>query len=297
MALYLSEHTPMDSFWSHSTTPNHTTSFIGLKRFQAIERYLSLDSRQEKPYNKAPWFWKVEVAVVTLRRQLYEFLIPSSHIAVDESTIKFYGRKSDKVLMRHKPAKEGFIIYTCASYGGAVHDFTLFSSQTGTETDSQGISINLPTRTTRERQRGSTGATATEVHLPPIKALVYTLCYRVTFDFQPLQFICFTDNLFTDPHLTRALLTINVGICGTIRLNAPGIPPILKQIATMKRCPLANNQVIHRTVDKLVNIMVWRDGLRQHTVTFASTVYLATATELAKRKNRFVMSSPHRSGY
>jgi hypothetical protein len=125
MGLELKERTPMGSFWSH----NHlTATYISRDRFTNIERYLSLESREQMSYNHTPWFWKIEAAITLFRRQLYQFLIPASYLVVDESTIQFFWRKQDKVVMPHKPDKEGFLLYSCASHGGAVYDFSLYSS-------------------------------------------------------------------------------------------------------------------------------------------------------------------------
>lgn len=286
--------TTMNSFWhSHA----QAARYLGQRRFAAIEHYICLESSEEAPSNSAPWFWKVATALNIFRDLLKSTFIPSSHLCVDESTVKFHGRKSDKFLLAHKPAKEGFILYSLASHGGLIHDFLVASSQHGIELNDNGITLDIATRTTRARKRGTTGTTATEIHLPPTKSAVFLLCERVTARFRDQPFICFTDNLFTDPHLARALLSINVGICGTVRGNATGIPPILKQIAATEPCLLDDDQLIHRTVDNLVNVIVWRDPLRRHTVTFATTAFSPTQTEVAPRRTRFIPTSEHRSGF
>jgi hypothetical protein len=294
MGMELSKNATIASFWSHERL---TTHLLSRDRFMAIERYLSLNSEAQDINDDTQWFWKVENAINLFRTQLCQFALPASHLTVDESTIKFFGRSSHKVLIRHKPAKEGFLIYTCCSYEGLVHNFTLFSSQASLEYHTNGITIDLPTRTTGERKKGHTGAIATQIHLPQLKAVVYTLCESVTRDCRSSQFVCFTDNLFTDPHLARALLTINIGICGTVRANAPAVPPILKAIAAETKTCLQDNQAIHRTIDNLVNIIVWRDGIRQHTVTFASTCFSPLTLSLAQRRTRYTTSIPHRSGF
>ena len=124
-------------------------------------------------------------------------LVPGSHIAVDETAIKFHGRKRDIYRMAHKPAKQGFTFYAVASPGGMLHDFLVSSSQDGIEGIPDGISIDLPTRTVRMRQRGHTGATAVSISLPPTKALVYVLMQRLTQQVRTelhLPTICFVGN-------------------------------------------------------------------------------------------------------
>jgi len=77
---------------------------------------------------------------------------------------------------------------------------------------------------------GDTGSTATEMHLPAIKGIVYTLSERVTRLYRDKSFVCLIDNLFIDIPLAKALLSIGVGICGTTRKNAPRIPSVLLAI-------------------------------------------------------------------
>lgn len=173
----------------------------------------------------------------------------------------------------HKPAKKGFVCYVLTSHGGLVHDWIMHSSQQGLEGVPEGISLDLATRTTRKRKRGTIGATADNITLPALKSIVYILCERVTAAWRRLQYICFVDNLFVDVNIARALLAINIGICGTTRKNAPGIPPILLAIQHRFSKLLPDNAVTSCIVDGLVNCMVWHDGLRKNWVSFITSVH------------------------
>ena len=249
------------------------------------------------PYNNAPWFWKVEIALNVFRSRLFSFTSPGSHFAIDESAIEFHGRMRNKFRLAHKPAGESFVLYSLASDRGILHDFMLWGSRDGLEYHKDGTTVDIPSRTTRERKKGTTGATAMEVNLPPTKGVVHTLCERVTRNLRHQHFVCFTDNLFTDPHLARALLTLNVGICGTVRGNAPGIPLELKEIAAATKSQLGLGQWIHRVVDGVVNCFVWRDPERDHVVSFATTAYTPQADEQASRRTRFTVGAPLRDGF
>jgi len=222
---------------------------------------------------QALWFWKVQNALDIIRTRFKSLLIPSSHICVDESIIKFHGQKIDALKLPHKPAKEGFLLYVLTSHGGLIHDFIVVSSQEGVEGSPEGITLSIPTKSVRKRKRGSTGMTATEIHLPATKSLVYTLCDRATVEFRQQQFICYVDNLFTDIPLARALLSINVGICGTTRKNAVGIPLVLRAIQDRFPKLLLANMVTSCILDGLINITTWHDGLRHNIVTFITTVH------------------------
>ncbi|KAG7004901.1 hypothetical protein G7Y79_00022g051220 [Physcia stellaris] len=249
------------------------------------------------PYNNAPWFWKVENALNVFRSQLYSFTRPGSHFAIDESAVEFHGRMSNKFRLSHKSAGEGFVLYALASDKDILHDFMVWGSRDDLEYHKNGITIDILSRTTRERKKGTTEATAMEVNLSSTKGAVYTLCERVTRNLRHHHFVCFIDNLFTNSHLVRALLTLNVGICGTVRGNAMGIPQELKEIAAAKKSQLDLGQWIYRVVDGLVNCFVWRDPERDHVVSFATTAYTPQADEQASRKTRFTVGMLLRDGF
>lgn len=166
----------MQDFWSRNA---RSTAALGCQRFKAIERYLCLNSQPEEAVTAnqpVQWYWKVQTALAIARTRFKLLPIPSSHIYINESTIKFHGHKLDIFKLPHKPAKEGFICYALTSNGGLIHDFIVASSQNGLEGVPEGITLEIPTKSVRKRERGSTGITATEINLPPIKSLVYILC-------------------------------------------------------------------------------------------------------------------------
>jgi transposase IS4-like protein len=254
MITTLASKSEIQDFWSGN---HRSIAVLSCQRFKAIERYICIDSQPEEPAtakSPAQWYWKVQTALDVVRTQFRLLLIPGSHICVDESIIKFYGHKTDTFKVPHKPAKEGFLLYVLASHGGLVHDFVVVSSQTGIEAVPTGITLDIPTKSLRKRKRGATGMTATEINLPAIKSTVYTLCERVTAEYRQEQFVCFVDNLFVNIPLARALLTINIGICGTTRKNALGIPLVL--LAIQHRFPelLPDNQVTTCILDDLINV-------------------------------------------
>ena len=66
---------------------------------------------------------------------------------------------------------------------------------------------------------------------------------------------------------------INVGLCGTVRLNTPGFP--LTLLAFKHRFPklLTPNQAVHVIVDGVANTMAWKDDERDNIVLMLSTVH------------------------
>jgi hypothetical protein len=289
MVKNLSFRASKQSFWDQKRPSTRSISWY---RFLAIERHLSLESMSkgqiEATTSQISWFWRVQRALDLLRYQLHHITIPGSHLVVDESAIKFHGRKQDKYRLPNKPAKEGFIFYAVTSHGGLVHDFMVSSSQDHLEgVPDHGITINTPTRTVRSRQRGAPGLIADDISLPAQKSMVYLLIQRVTTEWRinsSTSWVCYLDNLFVDVYLARALLTIGVGICGTTRKNVPGVPNEMLALVHCHQQLLPPNHTFTRIIDEFVNVTAWHDPLRNNHVLFLSTVHLPGKNKTAQRK-------------
>jgi hypothetical protein len=191
--------------------------------------------------------------------------------------------------MRHKPAGEGFCVFALCSYEGLLHDFTVSSSRDGLEGVPEGIEIDIPTRSVRKRKRGSNNDQALLIKLPPQKAVVYTLCERVTAEWRHQTFVCYIDNLFVDIPLARALLTINIGMCGTTRANTPGFPPILLAIKYKFGSQLGQNERSALIIDDIATCMICKDHNRQYIVSFISTVHSPRDTESVMRRSKAIL--------
>jgi hypothetical protein len=280
-------------FWSSGRL---SIKLLSLNRFLTIERFICLTNATEAPSEGSPWYWKVQSGLESIQQAFQTLLLPSSHICVDESSIKFHGRTREVYDLTHKPAKRGFVVYTLTSHGGLIHDFTVASRQSGIEGVKGGLTVNLATRTTRLRKQGATGATATEVHLPPIKAMVYNLCDRLRSRDRYQPFVCFLDNLFTDVPLARALISLGIGICGTTRRNTPGFPAVL--LAIKYRFPqlLPDNTISTQAVDDIVNCIIWNDHLQGNIVSFISTVHRNNAWLHTSRKCSGLHPTRHTPG-
>ena len=104
------------------------------------------------------------------------------------------------------------------------------------------MTINIFSRTIKERQKSTTDITVIKIHLSLTKEVIYILCEKVTRNLHHLQFTCFINNLFTDSHLVRALLTLNVDIYDIIQVNAFDISEELKAIAAVAKSQLKLKQ-------------------------------------------------------
>jgi hypothetical protein len=252
-ACHWSEKARWDGLWAQ----NHPViRSIGRNRFQAIERHLALYDESEVISNNQDWYWKVANGLNALRSTLKDLIIPSSHLTVDESIIKFSGRMRETYRLPHKPAGEGFLLYALNSHSGLLQDFIVTGSQSGIDGIHESIKIDIATRTTRKRKRGTGSIAAQAVTLSATQQVVFDLCERNTRDIRGLNsapFACYIDNLFTNVPLVKALRSINIGSCGTARTTTAGFPVILAAIKTRFPKKIQRDQNISAIIDDTVN--------------------------------------------
>ena len=91
-------------------------------------------------------------------------------------------------------------------------------------------------------------------------------------------------------------MTINIGLCGTVRQNARAIPCDVAAVACHSPVLLQENQLIYRVVDNVL-ITVWRDSTRANTVTMLSTSHKPSDMKKVSRRHRTKLRSQLRSGF
>ena len=100
MAQNLAKNATIQSFWSQ-TSPHNPP--LNRNRYQVIERHLNVESNQQMPYNNAPWFWKVEIALNVFRTRLFSFTISGS---IDESANRI-SRSYEEQVSSYTQTSEG----------------------------------------------------------------------------------------------------------------------------------------------------------------------------------------------
>ena len=211
------------------------------------------------------------------------------------TAIKFHELNKNKFQLRHKSVKESFIIYALIKNKDILYDFMLWDSRNDLEYNKKNITINISSRTIKERQKSTIDVIVMKIHLSSTKKMIYTLCERVIYNLHHLLFICFIDNFFTDSYFVKILLIFNVDICDIIQVNALDIFEELKIITAATKSQLKLKQWIHQIIDN-VNCFVWKDVQKDHVVTFDITAYTSEASELTLRKSRFTIEIPLRNG-
>jgi Transposase IS4 len=75
---------------------------MGLKRFQQIHRFFSLNSNLTRP-STAPWFYRIQPVADIIRTACRNAYFPSSYLAIDEAMVAFKGRLRDIIKIKGKP--------------------------------------------------------------------------------------------------------------------------------------------------------------------------------------------------
>lgn len=270
----------MDVFWKgdHSAAKK-----LAKQRFKSIEHYLTLCNDPKPPSAQSPWYWKVQPGIDALRQVLRDFIIPGSHLALDESVIKFHGHSIHTFKLSHKPGKQGFVIYAIATHSGLIFDFIVSSSQDGLEGDISGGYINISPRSTRATDPGTQSGQGERLWVSATKMMVIQMCQELRDRLPELPFTVYMDNLFVDVHLAKGLLQMGIGCCGTTRRNARGVPEVMKAMKYQNTNSLGDNQLACTIIDDSVNVTVWNDDLRGNRVSLVSTVHSPTEWEVVAR--------------
>jgi Transposase IS4 len=92
--------------------------FMGLKRFQQIHRFFSLNDETTMPApSNAPWYHRVHRISDLVRTACRNSYCPSSNIAIDEAMVAFEGRTKDTVKLKNKPIDIGYKIWCIGDHG------------------------------------------------------------------------------------------------------------------------------------------------------------------------------------
>ncbi|XP_072145279.1 piggyBac transposable element-derived protein 4-like [Dermacentor andersoni] len=125
---------------------------------------------------------------------------PSSCYSIDESMVRFKGKKSFKQYMPLKPIKRGFKVWVRAdATTGFMSQFDVY---TGKESDGSGLGTRVVKKFTEE--------------------LAQTECLVVF------------DNFFSSPELLQNLFEEGIYSVATVRQQRKGLPEILKNKKKMK---------------------------------------------------------------
>lgn len=233
------KHNDISEYWSTSPEyPRHNiTDFMTLSRFKQLKRFLHI-SHPDAPAEH--FFSKVEPLSTKLAEDFNKYYIPATNVSVDEMIVRFSGRSTHTVRIKGKPTPEGYkMLALCQA--GYTYSF-LYTSRIIPTPGVQKIGQLTPT-------------SSAVVHLAK------------TLPYQTRSFNIYMDNYFSNILLFKHLRKLNIGTCGTARINSAYFPPVLKVDKIEK---LQWNTLTGTVVDDQVLSAVWMDNAP---VTMLSTIH------------------------
>ncbi|KFA81998.1 hypothetical protein S40288_10136, partial [Stachybotrys chartarum IBT 40288] len=281
--------TRLEDYWKASGTKGHLPShpivkYMTFNRFQLLSRRLRISPFSTQP--QGPFQpcdeWSNWIQAVSL--QLW---VPGTDIAIDECMIGFEGRAYEKTKVPKKPTPIGFKVWVVAQQGYFLQWIwhTPKSMPAGIRKLREGSQQQGSQQQGSQRGRKRKAGADTEVALNPTQAVVILLLSRLP----AAIYHVFLDNLFSSPHLFRALRKQGIAATGTARVNCGIYKPFVmaKQEDRNRKCWAFNIVKAVPTPEGQVNQIAWKDNAL---VLMLTTVY--TGDEFKRKVRRRPSATP-----
>jgi Transposase IS4 len=222
---------------------------MGLKRFEQIHRFFSLESGPS-PSN-APWFYRIQAVAELIQTAGRNAYYPSSHLAIDEAMVGFKGRSRDTIKIKGKPIDTGYKLW-CVGDHSYIWTWLFHSRVDGVETFIKSQRTRWP-----QMSVDSVGNPSIKTALlAPTFALVLRLASQLP---TGPRFCIYLDNLFLNILMAQCLLAMGVYCMGITRKRAIGVP-IRLQSYLDNNSELLWDSTIAEIVDGNTNCFVWQDN-------------------------------------
>ncbi len=182
-----------EMYWSASYSNPLLTSVFSRGRFKDLLRYFRVVAPDPAaaPRDPVP---HIQSLAAKLNASFEANYIASHNIAIDEAMVAYKGRSPIKQYIPSKPHKWGYKIY-CLSSDGYLLRFEVYAGK---------------------EEKSVDGAT-------------YDTVMRLIKGYENKQHVLYTDNWFTSPTLLHDLQSKGIRLCGSVRSNRKGMPPIPKE--------------------------------------------------------------------
>lgn len=208
-----------EMYWSETFGHPLITSLFSRDRFMELLRFFRVAAMDEDAPARNP-MPHVRALADKLNALFAANFTPSDHLTLDEAMAAYKGRSPIKQYIPSKPHKWGYKIWCLCGEDYLLH----FEVYEGKEDDPS-----------------DAGATVDTV-------------LRMTAAYQHQERILYTDNWFTSPTLLHALAQRGIRLCGAVRSNRKGMPPIpASEIRSLQRGEWIQRQKGDTAV------AVWRD--------------------------------------
>lgn len=250
-AMGLAQKPSISAYWER----NKITSTPGFgqtmprERFGSILRFLHFVDNNSAPPREEDRdrLFKIRPVIEELRRQFQLNYILSREISIDETMVKFKGRKFFRQFLPSKPIRFGFKLFTLAeSKSGYIWNFKIYTGRKG------------------EAEENQTKKVVVRL-MSPLEDKGYRL---------------FTDNFYSSPDLFFTLREHGIQACGTVRPNRKDLPKEIMdhKLPLVKNLPRGGS--LFRKKGELI-AATWKDKKPVHLI---STVPVGNAMDTAKRK-------------
>ncbi|KFA80336.1 hypothetical protein S40288_09612 [Stachybotrys chartarum IBT 40288] len=219
--IYIGLHreTSLEDYWKVSGTEGHLPShpiikYMTFDRFQLLSRRIRISpfsSQPQGPFQPCDE-WSDHLQAVSL--QLW---VPGTDLSVDECMVSFEGRAYEKTTVPSKPTPIGFKVWVVAQLGYFLQWIwhTPRSLPAGIKKLRQGSQQQGSQQQGSQRGKKRKATPDTAKALNPTPAVVVSLLSRLP----AAIYHVFLDNLFSSPHLFRALRGQGIAATGTARVN------------------------------------------------------------------------------
>ena len=153
--------------------------------------FVNKEDELPKDYPNYDRLFKLRPFVQEIRRQLQQNYVPDCEVSIDETMVKFKGRKFFRQFLPSKPIRYGFKVFTLAeSKTGYVWDFEVYTGK---------------------------AAEAEQKHTQKV-------VLRFMVPLEGKGYRVFTDNFYSSPELFLTLEDKKILACGTVRNTRKGLP-------------------------------------------------------------------------
>ena len=211
----------IDMYWSQNFHHPFETSLFTRDRYQLLSSCFCITNPNENEIDD-PASHTIEF-INHLNVVFPQHYIPSQYLTFDETMCAYKGRSNIRQYIPSKPHKWGYKIW-CLASNNYLLKLRLYEG--ATDSDSE---------------YGKT----------------YSLIVDFMKGYENKNHILFIDNFFTSPSLIHYLATMNIAVCGSVRLNRKGMPPSF-QINKQKLKQMKRGETLHFQKDD-VCLVLWKD--------------------------------------
>lgn len=230
-------------YWAPDTRNELIAESMSRNRFDEIMTVLHYNDNNELPEKNSPLYnkcYKIQPLVDHFRKVFKQFVLPETHMSIDEQVVPFKGQHSLKRYLPKKPKKWGYKIWARAGISGYVYDFEI------------------------EGGLGSKGPP--DDCVPPEKCGESDfVVLRLSAELEPLKHELFFDNYFSSPELIRFLAQEKkIWTVATLNMKRSRNCPILSEKEMGKKGRGWSQEVVD-TTDTVV-VTAWFDNKRVLTI-------------------------------